>query len=89
MSKTIKAVYQDGVFRPEVPPELADGAEVRLTIEAEPPAHADSKPHLTGAEVLAIISKSWAKAKPGPVENVSENVDAYLYGVKGDPGDVR
>ena len=84
---TFSAVYKDGVFRPEVPPDLENGTVVRLTIEPTQPT--ETEPPLTGAEVLAIISKSWAKVKPGPLENTSENVDAILYGVKGDPGDVR
>lgn len=86
MSETINAVYENGVFRPEVPPDLPEGTAVRLSIVTPPP---EPETPLTGPELLAPISKSWKKAKSGPVENVSGNVDAYLYGVKGDPGDVR
>jgi predicted DNA-binding antitoxin AbrB/MazE fold protein len=90
MSKTIKAVYQDGVFRPEVPPELAEGAEVRLTIVEPPPA---PKQPLVGEELLALISKSWKKFNPNTdrPEVTSENVDQILYGSGGSGGigDVR
>ena len=84
---TFSAVYQDGVFRPEVPPDLPEGTAVQLKIV--PKIELDPRVPTSGQEILAIISKSWPKAKPGPIENVSGNVDAYLYGVKGDPGDVR
>ena len=86
MSTTFNAVYRDGVFRPDSPPDLPDGATVRLTIVPEIKPHPNQ---LTGPELLAHILKSAAKARPGPPENTSENVDAILYGVKGDPGDVR
>jgi predicted DNA-binding antitoxin AbrB/MazE fold protein len=90
MAETINAVYEDGVFRPEIPQNLPNCAAVRLTIEAEPPALTDGKPHLTGAEVLAIISKSWKKFNPNTDRPgvTSENVDQILYG-SGGPGDVR
>ena len=45
-----------------------------------------------GAEGLVISDLARAvaaKARPGPPENTSENVDAILYGRPGDPGDVR
>lgn len=85
VSKTIKAVYQDGVFRPEVPPDLPDGSAVQLAVL---PFIPDTLPDGRGAhEILAAIAAR--SAKRGPRENTSENVDAFLYGVKGDRGDVR
>ncbi len=35
MSQSIRAVFQDGVFRPLEVPVLAENQEVRLTIEVE------------------------------------------------------
>ena len=90
MAKTFSAVYRDGVFRPEVPPDLPEGTSVRLTIEPTPrPLPAEGKTPLTGQALLDLIQHISNKAKPGPPENTSENVDAILYGVKGDPRDVR
>jgi predicted DNA-binding antitoxin AbrB/MazE fold protein len=90
MSKTINAVYENGVFRPDVPPDLPEGATVRLMIA--PPARPiplEGQTPLTGTALLELIQRIASKAKPGPPENTSENVDAILYGVKGDPSDVR
>jgi predicted DNA-binding antitoxin AbrB/MazE fold protein len=80
---TIDAVYQDGVFRPLTPPDLPDGTrvEVRVVLTLPPP--------LTPEERYARIMAVAAKARPGPPENTSENVDAILYGRPGDPGYAR
>ena len=84
---TFFAIYKDGVFRPEVPPDLPDGTAVQLTIVT--PIIRLAQTPLMGQALLDRIQAIAAKAKPGPPENTSENVDAILYGVKGDPGDVR
>ena len=87
MSTVIDAVYQNGVFRPTTPPDLPDGAAVRLTVVA---AASPAAPAPTGAEAYARIQEIIARSyKPGPPENTSENVDAILYGRPGDPGDVH
>ena len=36
MSQQIDAIYDDGVFKPLVPPGLPDQTRVRLTVDAEP-----------------------------------------------------
>ncbi len=87
MATTIYAVYRDGAFHPDVPPELPEGAKVRLTLETE--RGSKPQPPSSGEEILATISKAWGKVKPGPPENTSERVDELLYGKPGDPGDVR
>ncbi|MFO0804017.1 MAG: antitoxin family protein [Gemmataceae bacterium] len=90
MPETINAVYENGVFRPEVPPDLPDGSAVRLSIVTPPP---EPKTPLTGPELLALISKSWKKFNPNTdrPQVTSENVDQILYGSggSGGPGDVR
>lgn len=85
MPETINAVYENGVFRPDVPPDLPDGSAVRLSVL---PSIPDTLPDGRRAhEILAAIAAR--SAKRGARENTSENVDAFLYGVKGDRGDVR
>ena len=34
MKGTVEAVFQDGVFRPDRPPDLPEGERVRLTVES-------------------------------------------------------
>ncbi len=89
MSNTVSAVYEDGVFRPEVAPDLPEGTSVQLSFVPTKPI--EPKTLLTGPEMLALISKSWAKFNPDTdrPDVTSVNVDAILYGRKGDPGDVR
>jgi predicted DNA-binding antitoxin AbrB/MazE fold protein len=36
MTTAVDAVYQNGVFRPTTPPDLAEGTAVRLTIVSAP-----------------------------------------------------
>ena len=77
MATVIKAIYEDGVFKPEEPVSLAEKARVQLVIE---PA-------------LAVVdeesSRSWeawqgiigiANDEGGPTD-VAENHDHYLYGL--------
>jgi predicted DNA-binding antitoxin AbrB/MazE fold protein len=82
---TFEAVYRDGALHPATPLPLPDGTAVRVSVEPLTPT---SPPD--ACDVLARILASAAKAsKDVPVENVSGNVDRYLYGGPGDPGDVR
>lgn len=84
---TFDAVYRDGALHPVAPLALADGTAVRLAVVPDPPA---PPPPLDPAAVLARILASAALSDPNaPPENVSGNVDFYLYGGPGDPGDVR
>lgn len=43
MTKTVEAVYENGVFRPKAPVELEDKAEVRLLIETKPIIYDDEE----------------------------------------------
>ena len=86
MTAVIDAVYRDGVFCPATPPDLPEGTAVRLTVVPNAP----TSPQFTGAERAALIHEIIARSyKPEPPENVSEDVDAHLYGQPRDPGDVR
>jgi predicted DNA-binding antitoxin AbrB/MazE fold protein len=83
MAAVIEAVYRDGVFRPAVPPDLPEGATVRLEIVSTIPAATvlttEEREERT-ARIRAIIARSY---RPGPPESTSENVDAILYGPNG------
>ena len=92
MSKTFSAVYQDGVFRPEVPPDLPEGTSVRLTIVPPPrPLPSDGQAPLTGQALLDRIKAIASKFNPSTdrPEVTSNNVDAILYGGREASGDVR
>ena len=63
MPEVIDAVYLGGVFRPTVPPDLPEGAAVRLTVlpTTLPSGSPEDRPAI---EVIkAIIARS---AEPGP-----------------------
>lgn len=55
MTTTVRAVFENGVFRPTAPPALADGEEVELTVTRTPP------PGLTAEEAYRRIreAKTW------------------------------
>jgi predicted DNA-binding antitoxin AbrB/MazE fold protein len=85
---TIDAVYQDGVFRPDVAPDLPEGTRVWVTVDA---TQVPQPQPLTGEALMELIRSAAAKFNPATdrPEVTSANVDAVLYGRKGDPGDVR
>jgi predicted DNA-binding antitoxin AbrB/MazE fold protein len=83
MTGVIEAIYENGVFRPAVSPDLPEGAAVRLQIVPSAPAAKELTPaerEERMAGIRAIIARSY---RPGPPENTSENVDAILYGPNG------
>ena len=41
MSQQVDAIYEDGVFRPERPVQMANGQRVRLTVDSAPPDKGD------------------------------------------------
>ncbi len=55
MTTTVRAVFENGVFRPTAPPPLADGAGVERTVTRTPP------PGLTAEEAFRRIreAKTW------------------------------
>ena len=65
MAITVEAIYEKGVLRPKQPLTLADGAEVRITINA---ATDDDDPF------EAVIGTC-----DGPPDGAA-NHDKYLYG---------
>ena len=74
MSTTVKAVYEDGVFKPKEPVSLEEHAEVDVTIpEPAQPRDPDDPTGWKAIDSLMGILK-------GTPPDVSENHDAYLYG---------
>jgi predicted DNA-binding antitoxin AbrB/MazE fold protein len=67
MTITVAATYEQGVLKPRQPLTLAEGAEVRLTIE---PVEDDRDPL---DEVIGICTE-------GPDVSLAERHDELLYG---------
>jgi predicted DNA-binding antitoxin AbrB/MazE fold protein len=71
--KSITAVYEDGVFKPEQPVDLEERAQVRLLVERSSEA---------GEGAVAdwqAIDEVIASLKDGPQAAVGRNHDEYLY----------
>jgi predicted DNA-binding antitoxin AbrB/MazE fold protein len=74
MSKTLEAVFDGEVLRPDEPIELEPNTRVRLTIESVNAPERQPKSFLQTARSLNLQGPSdW-----------SERLDEYLYGMKGD-----
>ena len=69
MTKTLRAVFVDHVFRPEEPIDLPDNTPVHITVETN--AEPQGKPY---SFIDAFLSLEY----DGPPD-LSENVDEYLY----------
>jgi predicted DNA-binding antitoxin AbrB/MazE fold protein len=73
MSKTLEAVFDGEVLRPDEPIELEPNTRVRLTIESVDVPDKQPKSFLQTARSLNLQGPSdW-----------SERLDEYLYGMKG------
>jgi predicted DNA-binding antitoxin AbrB/MazE fold protein len=93
--ETIRAVYEDGVFRPVGPVELPEGAWVEVTAigqnEAQPADENQgqrkaTKP-LVGEELAALLDQFEAlpyTPHPDGRTDISENHDEVLYPRYGD-----
>ena len=78
MSTAVKAVYENGVFRPEEPVALADKARVRLIIEIRPEAAQQEDDDPTGWKAAREFIGMWKDAPEG--EPIARDHDKYLYG---------
>lgn len=74
---TIKAVYEDGVFKPMEPVKLAEHTEVEVSLPGKPQRDPDDPTGWKALDQLVGI----ADDEGGPTD-VSENHDEYLYGGK-------
>jgi hypothetical protein len=77
MTKTLRAVFVDHVFRPQEPIDLPDNTPVQITVETN--AEPQGKPY-------SFIDACLASDYEGPPD-LSENVDEYLYRGKQYPGE--
>jgi predicted DNA-binding antitoxin AbrB/MazE fold protein len=68
----VKAVHENGVFRPKDPVKLEERTEVELLIPVEDPAAADDPTGWRAIDALAGSVRSGLK-------DVSEKHDEYLY----------
>lgn len=73
MSKTLEAVFDGEVLRPDEPIELEPNTRVRLTIESVETSEKQPKSFLRTALSLNL---------QGPAD-WSERLDEYLYGMEG------
>ena len=81
MSTTVKAVYEDGVFKPKEPVSLEEHAEVEVVIPT--PTTSPSKADEDDPTGWKAIDELIGCIKGAPPD-VAENHDKYLYG---DPHD--
>ena len=72
MTTAVKAIYEDGVFKPKEPVDLRERTEVEVLIPSPPAADDDTTGWKTAEELIGCI-------EDGP-EDGGENHDFYLYG---------
>lgn len=70
--KTIEAIYDGQVIRPDAPLKLEPNTRVRITVTPVKPARGKKKSFLETARSLKL---------KGPTD-LAENLDDYLYGGK-------
>jgi hypothetical protein len=76
MATTVRAVYEDGVFKPKEPVRLEEHAEVEVLLPTKPRRDPDDP---TGWKAIDRLIGIAENAPP----DLSENHDAYLYGKPG------
>jgi predicted DNA-binding antitoxin AbrB/MazE fold protein len=69
MSEAVEAIFENGVFRPLQPVELAEGERVKLTV-----APADERADDPAADFSNI-------AVDTGIPDLATNIDHYLYGL--------
>lgn len=74
MSTAVKAVYEDGVFKPKEPVELEEHAEVEVLIPTRAKVDDDDPTGWkTARELIGCITEE-------PIAtDISENPDKYIY----------
>ena len=86
MTRHLKAIYEDGVFRPLEPVEIAEHQEVSLLVEttdeAQPEADTDMPIWEYAAQLMRDIPRDQLQALP--TDGASQH-DCYLYGAPKHP----
>ena len=77
MTAAIKAIYEDGVFKPKEPVQLEERTEVEVLIPVPAPTDENDPTGWKAIDRLIGI----ADDESGPTD-ISENHDEYLYGSK-------
>jgi predicted DNA-binding antitoxin AbrB/MazE fold protein len=73
MTTAVKAIYEDGVFKPKEPVQLEEKTEVEVLIPTEVKPDEDDPTGWKAIDELRGIVK-------GAPPDASENHDRYLYG---------
>ena len=66
MKQTLEAVYENGVFKPLRPPEIADGQQVRLMIEPLSQPSADDL-----LELAAQVYQGFSEKDMDEIESIA------------------
>jgi predicted DNA-binding antitoxin AbrB/MazE fold protein len=72
MTTTVKAIYEDGVFKPKEPVSLDEHTEVEVTIPRRPQRDPDDPTGWKAIDELVGCLKSGRS-------DIAENHDKYLY----------
>ena len=72
MTTAVKAIYEDGVFKPQEPVHLAEKTEVEVLIPTKAPEDADDP---TGWKAIDSLIGCIKEAPP----DAAENHDKYIY----------
>ena len=75
MSTTVDAIYENGVFKPDKPIELADKTKVHLVIEPASLPASDDDP--TGWKTADALMGFFKEAPEG--EPIARDHDTHLY----------
>lgn len=75
MATAVRAIYEDGVFKPKEPVQLQEHTEVDVILPA-PAQLVDDDP--TGWKTAQEFIGMWKDAPPG--EPIARDHDKYLYG---------
>lgn len=74
---TVKAIYEDGVFKPKEPVQLDEHTEVEVSLPTSPGRDPDDPTGWKAIDRLIGVADD-----EGGLTDVSEKHDEYLYGGK-------
>ncbi|HSF18333.1 MAG TPA: antitoxin family protein [Vicinamibacteria bacterium] len=64
MKTIVEAIFEDGVFKPVLPPELPEGQRVQITVESASPYSSE--------DVLRIAGRVYHGLSPSDIEEIEE-----------------